>query len=141
MAQRLTVNSKYESRYGGGWVTAAQFLAEVMCERTAKKDKLEITPKFWNTVRWAGVFLKQLAHANKLLSIYDPSVVSAALRTREGKNIYSLGAPWLINILKIEKNNVKKIELANTKEAKDLSIRLPFNGSKSLISKIKDLDR
>ncbi len=39
MAKKATEHSRYESRYGGGWVAPQQILAEVMCERQAAKEK------------------------------------------------------------------------------------------------------
>ena len=60
MAKNRSDSSKYESRQGGGWITSAQFLAEVMCERYAKKNGEELVYKFWN-VAFAYIISKDAA--------------------------------------------------------------------------------
>jgi len=141
MAKQRSDDSKYESRHGGGWITPAQFLAEVMCERTAKENLEELPIKFWNKPRWKKEFFKQLNLANIILKDHDAAIVSKALRSKEGKNIFSLGAPWLKKLIILEEKNFKEISsLTESKEAVELPIRKTFQQSKSLIKRIKELD-
>lgn len=140
MAEKRSDSSKYESRYGGGWITPAQFLAEVMCERTAKSEGNELPPKFWNLSKWKKEFLKQLALANKLVSKYDPSLISKALRSPKGKKIFSLGANWLKTVLEEESKKIKKVDVEKVQEVSNLPTRQGFIQKKSIISKLKDID-
>jgi|APGre2960657423_1045063.scaffolds.fasta_scaffold00113_14 hypothetical protein len=141
MAKQRSDDSKYESRHGGGWITPAQFLAEVMCERTAKENLEELPIKFWNKPRWKKEFFKQLNLANTILKDHDAAVVSKALKSKEGKKIFSLGAPWLKKLILLEEKNFKEISsLTESKEAVELPIRKTFQQSKSLIKRIKELD-
>lgn len=141
MAKKRTDDSRYESRHGGGWITPAQFLAEVMCERTAKQNNEELASKFWNKPRWKKEFFKQLNLANNLLKQYDSAIVSKALRSKEGKKIFSLGAPWLKKLIEVEQKNFKQIsDLTEAKSSVELPIRKTFQNSKSLVKKIKELD-
>lgn len=140
MAENRSNSSKYESRYGGGWITPAQFLAEVMCERSAKKDNLDLPPKFWNLTIWKKEFLKQLNLANRLISKYDPALISKSLRTPQGKKIFSLGAKWLKDILEKESKKIKKVDIAKVEEVNKLPTRQNFVSNKSIFSKLKDID-
>jgi len=141
MAKQRSDDSKYESRHGGGWITPAQFLAEVMCERTAKENLEELPIKFWNKPRLKKEFFKQLNLANIILKDHDAAVVSKALRSKEGKKIFSLGAPWLKKLIILEEKSFKEISsLTESKEAVELPIRKTFQQSKSLIKRIKELD-
>jgi len=141
MAKQRSDDSKYESRHGGGWITPAQFLAEVMCERTAKENLEELPIKFWNKPRWKKEFFKQLNLANTILKDHDAAVVSKALKSKEGKKIFSLGAPWFKKLILLEEKNFKEISsLTESKEAVELPIRKTFQQSKSLIKRIKELD-
>jgi hypothetical protein len=140
MAEKRSDNSKYESRYGGGWITPAQFLAEVMCERTAKSQGNELPPKFWNLSRWKKEFLKQLTLANKLVNKYDPSLISKALRSPQGKKIFSLGAKWLKDILEKESFKIKKVNVEKVEEVNKLPTRQNYISKKSIYSRLKDID-
>ena len=140
MAKNRSDNSKYQSRHGGGWITSAQFLAEVMCERYAKKNGEELVYKFWNVDFWKKEFFKQLAFAKKLLLVYEPHIISKALRSKEGKSIFSLGAPWLKKIIELEQRKFKSVDTSKIVDTTQLPIRKPFQSSKSLMKKLKDLD-
>ena len=83
----------YRSRYGGGFLTAQQFLAEGMCARLARNKKFDLPDRFWNLPTWKRTFLAQLRFANGLVKLYDPKAIVAALKRCPGA--YSLGAKWL----------------------------------------------
>ena len=140
MAKERSDKSKYQSRHGGGWITPAQFLAELMCERFAKKNGQDIPPKFWYKDPWKKEFFKQLSIANRLLEKYDPAIVSKALRSPEGKKIFSLGAPWLKKLIDYEEYKFKEINIEKIEESKVLPTKQSFVVKKSTISKLKDIE-
>lgn len=140
MAKKRSENSKYESRHGGGWITPAQFLAELMCERFAKKNGQDIPPKFWYKDPWKKEFFKQLSIANRLLEKYDPAIVSKALRSPEGKKIFSLGAPWLKKLIDYEEYKFKEVNTEKVEDSKILPTKQSFVYKKSTISKLKDIE-
>ena len=78
-------SSKYPSRYthGDKKVTAAQYLAEVVCERQAQKDKKELPKQFWNLPHWKKRFTSQLFAARGLLKLYDEVVVIKAIKSKK----------------------------------------------------------
>lgn len=140
MAKDRSINSKYQSRHGGGWITPAQFLAELMCERFAKKNGQDIPPKFWYKEPWKKEFFKQLSIANRLLEKYDPAIISKALRSPEGKKIFSLGAPWLKKLIDYEEYKFKEVNIEKIEESKVLPTKQSFIIKKSTISKLKDIE-
>lgn len=140
MAKERSDNSKYQSRHGGGWITPAQFLAELMCERFAKKNGQDIPPKFWYKDPWKKEFFKQLSIANRLLEKYDPAIVSKALRSPEGKKIFSLGAPWLKKLIDYEEYKFKEVNTEKVEDSKILPTKQSFVYKKSTISKLKDIE-
>lgn len=88
--------TKYPSKYSNGKsVGPAQYIAEFICERIAKRNKLDLHYRFWVNEEWEKVYKGQLTAAYKLLKQYEPKAVLNALNSKEGSKIYSLRAPHL----------------------------------------------
>lgn len=81
----------YKSNYTDQPITAAQFLAETMCERIAKKNNKVLKYKFWTEPEYKKIFQRQIVAANQLLKEIDVKDIMNFLRSKNGKNIYSLG--------------------------------------------------
>lgn len=149
MAQERSDNSRYESRYGGGFVTPAQYIAEIMCERAAKKDKKDLPVKFWNLPTWKRTFMTQVLAANSVLKLYSPKAIIAALR--RAPTVYSLRAHWLDPIMQEEQAKVESYEskmeqaapVAEVTPAMPVKIEKPresFSTEKSKLKKLRELD-
>jgi hypothetical protein len=83
---------KYESKYGAeGLITAAQFLAEEICQRIAKKENKVLGYRFWQKPEWKKIFQRQIVAANALLKEKDCLQIMSFLRSSKGKWILSLG--------------------------------------------------
>lgn len=92
-------------------ITAAQYLAEFMCERIAKKEGVQLPVRFWQLPHWKKVFLLQVLKANEWLKEYDISIIMKGLRSPAASKIYSLGyksglKPIFDRQVKIEKGKV-----------------------------------
>lgn len=83
----------FESNYGGGLITSAQYLAEIMCVRLAAKDGITLSNKFWEQPFWKREFKKQILAANALLRRYEIRAILNAINSY--KTVYSLHAKWL----------------------------------------------
>lgn len=104
------MNKKYKSRYGAvSNITAAQYLVEFIMERAAKKEKATLPFKFWNIPKWNKTFRMQIKYANDLLKDYTEEEIFAALRTKKGERVYSLGAKKTIIIPLIEDVKTKRL--------------------------------
>lgn len=97
MAKQRTSVSKYESRYGGGWITAGQRLAEMACERIAGEKGLGL--RFWNTTPWSSVYRREAAHASRLLKRFEAEAIMGAWEAPGGRGCRTLGAPWFLQYI------------------------------------------
>ncbi len=133
----------YPSIYCDEKLTAAQYLAERMCERVAKKEGKELFPKFWSSPIWKKTFMQQLFAANSLLKLYGEAVIIKALRACP--TVYSLRAPMLN--LALEKENKKvfipKCVVDDIRTDFDTPLKtirdIPFKQNKSEASKLRNL--
>ncbi len=98
---------KNTSRYTDKLVSDGQYLAEVMCERMAKKEGKDLYKHFWSDEKWIRPFKLQLRFANQLLKIYSFKAIINALNTFQGKKIWSLSAKWFDPIIKEEDKKLK----------------------------------
>ena len=142
MSKERTELSKYRSPSTGDYCTAAQYTAEIICQRIADKDKVgTLAYKFWNQPKWKKTYIRQVSLANKLIKEYGDDFVRF-IKSKSGKNIISLGM----------KDIKKKFEQfrSNLKEEKPIEVREPIQkatfstrrsfGSKTVFHKIKEID-
>jgi hypothetical protein len=106
MPENRSDKSRFESRFGGGFVSVAQYLAENMCDRTARKERTALPAKFWQLPAWKQRFLMQVTLANRLLAKYDSTAIIRALKTPRGKTAYSFGAPFMGPIYQSEQEKL-----------------------------------
>lgn len=107
MANTRSEKHPYPSRYGRSrWITAAQYLAELLCERRARQEKKSLPLQFWKVPPWDGVFRQQAAAANRLIRRLDPQRTGAGekaiarfLRSDRGKGVYSLAGAWVVPLV------------------------------------------
>lgn len=138
---------KYDSAYGGGQITAAQFLAEFMVARLARVKGVRLPLKFWNLPAWKRTYRLQLLHAYSVLKLYSPEAVSRALRSPEGKKAFSLNAPWLDALFQAEQQkDMELVAVCPTTSETSLPANLPsaprpaFIPKASVLSKLRGLD-
>lgn len=135
---------KYISKYSNGkYVTAAQYITELICENKAKQEKKDLYFKFWTSKEWSLYYRNQIATANKLVKEYNPQAIIRALKTTQATKIYSLRAPHLMPIIEQQEDLLDKENQSLTKEYdrknnKKFSIEQKTN--KSIISKLKELE-
>ena len=143
MAKQRSDRSKYKSPSTGEYCTAAQYIAEIVCQRQAEKDNVG-TPayKFWNTEKWKKSYTHQIILANRLVNKHDERAIIKALNSNRGKSIYSLRFPGLEDLIKKEEDFLKRSDSKDSvikKVDNSHKPRKPF-GSKSNLSKLRDLD-
>lgn len=92
MAKTRTEHSRFPSRYGGGNVTAAQYITECLCWLIARQDKKVLVDQFWKHAPWDHIFRNQIPAANALIQEYHPNVVIAMLRDKRCWKLRSLRA-------------------------------------------------
>ena len=105
----MRTTKSYKSRYSIDlWITAAQYIAEIICERVAKHHKLGSLPyEFWkDEIAWGKLYKAQIILASKYLKQYPAEVILAGLNSPNGKKVYSLGAKFILD--KVFKDQMKK---------------------------------
>jgi hypothetical protein len=149
MSKTRTDVSRFESAYGGGNITASQYLSEHMSARIAKKEGEALGHFFWKEDRWLKVFKTQLMFANKLLKLYSVESIIRVLRTPKGKKVYSLGAKFIYDEIEresalIEQRKATLMEATpeepETEKVENHEVRPPMVVKKSNIAKLRDLD-
>ncbi len=149
MAAERSEGRPYHSRFAGGYLAGGQWLAEGMCDRQARKNKTQLPERFWKSPRWEREFLMQVRHANSLLKTYSVAAIVRALRTPEGKKVYSLSAPWLDPIIRDEQAKLDREAAAAAPpeappepatEVVDGKPRPTFVRKKSTLSKLREID-
>lgn len=134
---------KYPSKYSNGkTISAAQYIAEIVCERIAKRTKRDLHYRFWLSAEWEKEYKGQIAAANKLLKAYDPKRIIDALSSLYGQKIYSLRAPHLKDI--IDKTPIVA-EINNKVPNRIIERNLLDKGKvtikpKNILDKLKDID-
>jgi hypothetical protein len=113
-----TSTHTFPSKYGGDWITPAQYLTEYLCEIIARQQKEELPDKFWQEVLWCKIYKTQIVLVNRLLKTYDVSVILQALKHPQCRRLQSFGAKWLLEPI------LKKLQKQfNAKTVSDSSIR------------------
>lgn len=143
MSKNQTDNSRYPSKYAEGFVTAAQYITELICEKLAKTKKKKIGLKFWENQEWATFYKQQIIVANGLLRIYSEKAIIAALNNKRAWNIYSLRAPHLDKIIQEEECKIKELKTDNIIQIIDKenpTRRKTNNNNKTIFSKLRDID-
>ena len=106
MAKNRTDKCRWPSKYSpGGWVTATQFIIELICEKQAAKKHKDLPIQFWKLPEWQKEFVSQTRAANKLVKKYGPKPIIQAIKKR---NIWSLRPKWVEAIIKEEFNKLEQ---------------------------------
>lgn len=126
--------------------TCAQYVAEIMCQRMATKNKEgTLGYKFWNNAKWKKVYIRQVALANKLAKQFGDDVFARFINSKQGKNIYSLGQRNIASMIESFENSMVKTTQVLTK--KDVEIEKPIEyrprksfGKNTLLDRIRKID-
>lgn len=144
MATNKSDCSKYKSPSTGEYCTAAQYVAELMCQRMAENNNEgSLAYKFWNTKKWKRTYINQVIRANELVEAYDERAIVKFLNSDRGKRIYSLRFPGIEDMIAQEEENIKKIDKNSSsveyEESSKSQPRKPF-GRQSSMSRLRKLD-
>lgn len=144
MSKQQTDLKKYRSPSTGDFCTAAQYIAEIICQRIADKDKLgTLAYKFWNQDKWKKIYIRQVSLANKFVKEYSDDFVRF-IKSKSGKFIISLGMRDIKQRFEKFRKTLDKSDSDDTIEAKK-SEQLEYRprqsfGSKTLVQRIKEVD-
>lgn len=144
MTINRTKKSTYPSRYSPDcWVSAPQYITELICEKKARLDKKDLPTKFWELKEWRNFYRNQITAANTLLKKYKAEAIIAALRDKKTFRIFSLRAPWLSGIIEEHESLLSKKQEQGTPhiEIPDVDINEKPRVSKEKRNKLSNLKR
>lgn len=140
MAKDRSDKSKYLSRYSEGYVSAGQYITELICEKKATSLKKELPVRFWKLDEWASYFRNQIGSAHKLLKQFHEKAIIKALNNPKARSIYSLRAPHLLPIIKEEQAAVEIQLKSQPKEIPYHDINEKPRERHDPLSKLMELD-
>lgn len=144
MATNQTKKSKYPSKYSPSkYVTAAQYIIELVCEKKAAFDKTNLPVKFWEIPKWKNFFMRNLRQVHKLLKSYDEQAMIAALNSPKFTGCYSIFTDRFIKLVEVEQKKYTETEAGksyteinrNTLKSKPRTQK----SSNTLIDKLSDI--
>lgn len=138
MSEQQTTTKKYQSHYSHNvWITAAQYIGEIMCERRALSLKRDLPNNFWNLPEWKRWYKYQVFLAGKLLQKYKAEAIINTLISPDFKFVYSLKFKKLITAIK----NYKFIEPQVTKTEEHAGeFKRDPQKKNNIINKLKELE-
>lgn len=145
MAKERSEKCCYESRFGGGWITAENYLAENMVARKARSKGQSLPQRFWEDAYWRKEMLAQIRHAASLLKEFSIEAILSALRHSDAKYIYSLGLrSTLVPLIRKSQALLDYQTGLPATQVEDINIRQkplpPFGRQPSLLQRIRDLE-
>jgi len=112
---KQTDKSRYPSRYSPGkFITEAQYILELVCEKKAKVDKKELPIHFWDLPEWQAFFKMQLRRVHTLLKKYDMKAILAAIN--KCWKLYSILPAWFEQKVKEEQSVLEKMPIIDSFE-------------------------
>lgn len=90
---------------------ALQYICELLCQKKAKFDKVQLPIKFWNSMpKWNRYFKKNLRKVSILLKKYDERAIIHAINHPKFTNRYSIFTDFAEELIseEQEKINFKK---------------------------------
>lgn len=80
-AQKQTEKSRYESVYSPDkYVTGAQYICELICEKRAKQDGVSLGLHFWRKPEWAKFYKWNMLVVRGFLKQYDERAIIKTLK-------------------------------------------------------------
>lgn len=141
MAKDRSDKSRYHSRYRGGYVSASQYIAELICEKKASCDKKELPVKFWFVGEWKKFYSFQVVLASRLLKTFEPKAIIMALMRKESYKTYSLGSPFIKKLIQEEQTKLDNAEEVEATKFEDIDINaVPQHNVKTKLDKLLELD-
>jgi HSP90 family molecular chaperone len=115
---KKTKKSRYKSKYSPNkYVTAAQYIIELLCEKKAKFLNKQLPMKFWAKKEWAKYFQKNLRQVHKLLEFYNEEAIIAALNSMEADRRYSIFTEEMKRLIEKEQQKIDVLKEIETTPA------------------------
>ena len=106
MSKNRTDKCKYESKYSPEqFITASQYIIELICEKKAEHDGEHLPLKFWTTEKWEKYYKSQVRAVSCLIKKYGEVPLLKTLRNNS--SIYSFRPKWVEKLIIKEYNQLQ----------------------------------
>jgi hypothetical protein len=110
MPKQQTEKSRYPSKYSPKkFVTARQYIIELICERIARHQKEDLGVQFWKNKEWAGIYKRWLRVVGNICKDCPPEAIIRALNNNPYR--WSLHTDFMVK--EIEKEKEKLVQEKN----------------------------
>ena len=99
---------RFPSNYGGGDITPAQYIIELICAKKAAMSKTNLSYKFWYTTEWSSFFKRWLRQVHILLKKYDALAIINALNDEKSGKRWSIHTDFMLNLIDEHSKKLKK---------------------------------
>lgn len=139
MLKERTENSTFNSPSIGDFVTAAQYITEILVTRQAHKENKSLKYKFWEDEPWRSLFVRRITEVNRVLKQYN--VIPVVRAITKLKWCYGLNAPAMKTEIalqqKIYEQEEKNRESVKIEVTDTTSVPTIIKTNKSLVDRLK----
>jgi hypothetical protein len=121
MSRRFDQSDKrpFKSLFKEGYVTEADYIAELLFKRRGEFSKNSLPQSFWNSPKFKNLYVGQIVHINKMLKEYSVAVlIKAVQQAKFALSITNKEIKRLADIFKEEESQRDKILEVKTEEVK-----------------------
>jgi hypothetical protein len=133
--------TKYQSKYCDKQVTAAQYLAESMCEREARDKKIILPQKFWEDKKWAKAFRRHITQVNKLLKEFPDQAIISAFHSKKAEDVFSFANKKFFWIVREHAKRMEKWSDKVTEVPEQTDKHSRFIGKKTQLETLKEVEQ
>ncbi len=121
MSRRFDQSDKrpFKSLFKEGYVTEADYIAELLFKRRGEVSKNSLPQSFWNVPKFRNQYVGQIVHINKMLKEYSVSVlIKAVTDAKYALSITNKEIKRLADIYNEEEKKRDKVFEVKTEEVK-----------------------
>ncbi len=121
MSRRFDQSDKrpFKSLFKEGYVTEADYIAELLFKRRGEVSKNSLPQSFWNVPKFRQQYVGQIVHINKMLKEYSVAVlIKAVTDSKYALSITNKEIKRLADIYREEEKHRDKVFEAKTEEVK-----------------------
>jgi hypothetical protein len=100
MSRKQTEKSRFPSKYSNSFISASQYITELLCEKIAKNQGKKLPYKFWDLHEWNKIYCRHIVEAHKLVKQYEAEVLIRALNDPQMRRMNSFLFPPFLPLVK-----------------------------------------
>jgi len=120
---KLEKEKDIEALIAGSEHEQAIFLSDLLFKRKYLKNKIKLSPKYWNDDRYKKEFQFYIIKTIPLIKRYTFQALYNVLQSKKGLNVWSPNCPWMIPEFEKEKVRLYTLkEVAKSQEKTTINV-------------------